>query len=372
LLTALSPCALVAQNSPARRGEIQIKNDSDRQMTLTMWVNRHGKTNEWSWAIQPQADTYLAYDNIRIEVKGGDQIRVGQNEGSVRLDEVAAWKDGHWVCNVRDIRRALRPGTAPIPAPAPAPVDRGYSRYRDLVDLAADGDVLYYVRRDGSLLIDRGDGPEVFDSTGGARQVAADRGFCFVLKTDGHIWASKAAGGGWTEIWVNPNTTQILAKAGRLYALVPGNGIICFENGAWKVIDTDPSTKQIAVDRQGIVFALRTNNNIWMYDKITWKPIDVSTGTTRIEANRGCVYALKGDGSIWVFDEGRWGKIDPGPGTLGMVASGEDLFVVRRDGMIWKYNGGWYRLVQERVAAIAASRGRLYILRPDGTTRIVD
>jgi hypothetical protein len=40
--------------------------------------------------------------------------------------------------------------------------------------------------------------------------------------------------------------------------------------------------------------------------------------------------------------------------------------------MIWKYNGGWYRLVQERVAAIAASRGRLYILRPDGTTRVVD
>lgn len=261
----------------------------------------------------------------------------------------------------------------PAPPASSAPTSasstgNGYAEYSDLVQLAVDGNNLYYLRRNGNVLIDNGSGPKVYDNGVGTKQIAADNGICYVLKNHGDVWRRKQ-GGNWEKIDDSDSVTQLIAMRGGLYVLRKNGNIWQFNGSQWSQVDSGQGTKQVDGDRQGNLYALKTNGNIWKYDG-RWNKIDNGTGTRQIDAARGVVYALKDSGVIWKYD-GQWHKIADETSVFSMHASGDHLFIVKKDGVIWKYDGSWHKLVQEQVRSATVAHGNLYILRPNGTVRVI-
>lgn len=297
--------------------------------------------------------TPRGYNNFRAEV--GQRYEISWNGQS-----------GSW--NLRRLSPTAQPLPPGPPAAAAPSTGGGYGEFSDLVQLAVDGNNLYYLRRNGNVLLDSGSGPQVYDNGTGSKQIAVDKGICYVLKNNGDIWRKKQ-GGRWEKIDDSDSANQLIAMRGGLYVLRKNGNIWNYDGNQWTMIDAGQGTKQVDGDRLGNLYALKSNGNIWKYDG-RWNKIDNGTGTRQIEAARGVVYALKDSGVIWRYDS-QWSKIANETSVFSMHASGEHLFIVKKDGVIWKYDGSWHKLLQEQVRSATVAHGNLYILRPNGTVRVV-
>lgn len=110
IITALviaAPIAVSAQEGRRHRSEIQVLNDYDDRVEITLWTERHEEISKKHWFLEPDERVWLAdMDNVRIRVRGSDKIKVGEDWGRVRISEVARYRDGAWFVRVRDIWRA--------------------------------------------------------------------------------------------------------------------------------------------------------------------------------------------------------------------------------------------------------------------------
>lgn len=245
--------------------------------------------------------------------------------------------------------------------------------YSDYRQLAVDGDQIYFLRKNGQILVEDASGFRVYDAaTDGTKQIATDHGTVFALKSGGQLWRRAGEDSKWEQIDTATGTKQMLAVANQLYVLKDDSTIWQFSNGNWTQIDNGGDSKALVGDRRGNLYVLKHNGNVWEYAG-GWKQIDTATGTRQISAGHGLLYALKGAGDIWRFDGSQWAQIDQSTGTHRIYASGEDLFAVKKDGAIWLWrNAGWTQVSKEDVVDAVVSRGKLYVLRPNGQVVYVD
>lgn len=256
---------------------------------------------------------------------------------------------------------------------AASPPPPGWADYRDIVQLAADGDRVYALRRNGNILLDDGSGVRVYDEGTGTKQITVERTTCYALKDKGNVWR-RTGKGGWEKIDDGTGTKEIFAHAGGVYSH-KDNSTLWEYSGAetgWQKIDDGRDTRQVAGDRGGNLYALKNNGNIWQYTKGSWYKIDDGKGTRQIQAARGSVYALKDNGNIWQYGDG-WRKIDDGTGTRQMFSSGNDLFVFKNNGTTWQFAAqSWRKIPQDKADAVVISRGRHFVLRADGRITVSD
>jgi hypothetical protein len=245
----------------------------------------------------------------------------------------------------------------------------GFGSYSDLVQLAVDGrdggERLFFLRRNGNILVENGGVVSVYDNGTGTRQIAVDRGTCYALKQNGNLWR-RIGDGPWEKIDDGVGSKQIFAKSGGLYVLKDNGNIWQYAGNGWNKIDDGTDTRQVAGDRNNNLYVLKGNGNIWQYAGNGWNKIDDGVGTKQIQATRGVVFALKQNGNIWRYD-GQWHQIDNGTGTRRIYASGNHLFIIKNDGSVWHWGqDGWQKLYQDQVESAAIAHGQLYLLRPDG------
>ena len=117
----LAPMLVVAQSQPREmrwgnargwpRGEIQVINDWQDDVKVSMWSGRRERIGDW--IIRPGDNAVLEMDGERIKVRPGYKIKVGDDWGWVDLGEVGQFQQGTWYVSVRTIWRAThreRPG----------------------------------------------------------------------------------------------------------------------------------------------------------------------------------------------------------------------------------------------------------------------
>ena len=93
------------------RGEIQVMNDWQDAVRVSMWSGRRERIGDW--LISPGDEAVLEVDGERIKVRPGYKIKVGDNWGWVDVGEVGQFQRGTWYVSVRTIWRAThreRPG----------------------------------------------------------------------------------------------------------------------------------------------------------------------------------------------------------------------------------------------------------------------
>jgi hypothetical protein len=260
---------------------------------------------------------------------------------------------------------------APPASPARRLTSSTYSDYRQL---AVDGDQLYFLRRNGQILVQDTNGFRVYDpATDGTKQIAVDHGTCYALKNNGNVWSRAGEGSEWQQIDTGTGTKQMLAIANQLFVLKYDSTIWQHGDSGWFQIDSGGDSKALVGDRRGNVYVLKHSGNVWEYTAGNWVEIDSGVGTRQIAAAGGLVYALKGEGDIWRYDGSQWSQIDQSTGTKKIYASGPDLFALKSDGGIWLFkDGAWTGVSKEDVVDATVSHGKLYVLRPDGRVVYVD
>lgn len=90
-----------------QRPEIYVTNDWRDLVRITLWKERGERISKREWLLESGESAYLANeDGRRLRVRGSDKIKVGDDWGRVRIDEVGEFRNGVWYVNVRDIWRA--------------------------------------------------------------------------------------------------------------------------------------------------------------------------------------------------------------------------------------------------------------------------
>jgi hypothetical protein len=112
------------------RGDIQVTNDWENTVRVTLWKERGGQMSRRSWTIpQGQSAVLASEDGRSMRVGGNDKIKVGDDWGRVDIRTVGQLQSGIWNVSVRDIWRAThqrrgRPGSPPDQRPGLLP-DQG-------------------------------------------------------------------------------------------------------------------------------------------------------------------------------------------------------------------------------------------------------
>jgi hypothetical protein len=86
------------------RGEIQVTNDWQEDVKVSMWSSRRERIGEW--IITPGANAVLEADGVQIKVRPSYKIKVGEEWGWVDVGDVGQFQQGTWYVSVRNVWRA--------------------------------------------------------------------------------------------------------------------------------------------------------------------------------------------------------------------------------------------------------------------------
>src|SRR3989442_12536729 len=86
----VAPLVVLAQEGRrGDRGDIQVTNDWDNTVRVTLWKQRGEQISRQSWTIQPGQSTLLGDERGRsIRVRSDDKIKVGEDWGRVAIGTV--------------------------------------------------------------------------------------------------------------------------------------------------------------------------------------------------------------------------------------------------------------------------------------------
>jgi len=123
VVLCIAPLVGVAQDYPRRerygnapdwpRGIIQVTNDWQDEVRLTLWSHRRERIGEWS--LSPGVTAFLDVDGDRIKVRSSYKIKVGEEWGWVDVGEVGRFRNGTWYVSVRNVWRATHRGRPGVP-----------------------------------------------------------------------------------------------------------------------------------------------------------------------------------------------------------------------------------------------------------------
>ena len=127
----LTPFAVVAQEGRrGDRGDIQVTNDWEQTVRVTLWKQRGEQISRRSWTIPQGQSVVLGDEGGRsIRVRSEDKIKVGEDWGRVDIGAVGQLQSGVWTMSVRNIWQAThqhrgRPGVPPDQPGTALPPDR--------------------------------------------------------------------------------------------------------------------------------------------------------------------------------------------------------------------------------------------------------
>ena len=127
----LTPFAVVAQEGRrGDRGDIQVTNDWEHTVRVTLWKQRGEQISRRSWTIPQGQSVVLGDEGGRsIRVRSEDKIKVGEDWGRVDIGAVGQLQGGVWNMSVRTIWQAThqhrgRPGVPPDQPGTALPPDR--------------------------------------------------------------------------------------------------------------------------------------------------------------------------------------------------------------------------------------------------------
>ena len=86
------------------RGLLELINDWDNQVNITVWTNQRERIGEW--VIGPGQLATFEEGGRRIRVRPHYKIKVGEDWGWVDVGQVGQFHNGAWYVRVRDIWRA--------------------------------------------------------------------------------------------------------------------------------------------------------------------------------------------------------------------------------------------------------------------------
>jgi hypothetical protein len=107
----LTPLAAFAQQGRrGDRGNIQVTNDWENTVHVTLWNERGGQMTRRTWTIPPGASAVLADERGRsLRVGGNDKINVGEDWGQVAIWYVGQAQGDMWYVSVRKVWQATHP-----------------------------------------------------------------------------------------------------------------------------------------------------------------------------------------------------------------------------------------------------------------------
>jgi len=127
----LTPFAVVAQEGRrGDRGDMQVTNDWEHTVRMTLWKQRGEQISRRSWTIPQGQSVVLGDEGGRsIRVRSEDKIKVGEDWGRVDIGAVGQLQSGVWNMSVRNIWQAThqhrgRPGVPPDQPGTALPPDR--------------------------------------------------------------------------------------------------------------------------------------------------------------------------------------------------------------------------------------------------------
>jgi hypothetical protein len=127
----IAPLVVLAQEGSRReRGDIQVTNDWEQTVKVTLWKERGGQMSRRTWTIpQGQSAVLAGEDGRSLRVGGSDKIKVGDDWGRVDIRHVGQLQGGLWNVSVRNIWQAThqRRGRSGLPPDQPGtalPPDR--------------------------------------------------------------------------------------------------------------------------------------------------------------------------------------------------------------------------------------------------------
>jgi len=134
IIWLLAPLVVLAQEGRrGGRGDIQVTNDWDNTVRVTLWKQRGEQISRQRWTIQPGQSTLLGDERGRsIRVRSDDKIKVGEDWGRVAIGTVGQLQGNTqgntWYVSVRDVWRAThergsRPGLPPDQTGTAVPSD---------------------------------------------------------------------------------------------------------------------------------------------------------------------------------------------------------------------------------------------------------
>ena len=116
----VAPLGVLAQEGRrGDRGDIQVTNDWDNTVKVTLWKQRGEQMSRRSWTIAPGQSTVLGDGGGRsIRVRADDKIKVGEDWGRVDIGAVGQLQSSLWNVSVRHVWQATherrgRPGLRP-------------------------------------------------------------------------------------------------------------------------------------------------------------------------------------------------------------------------------------------------------------------
>ena len=115
----LTPFAVVAQEGRrGDRGDMQVTNDWEHTVRVTLWKQRGEQISRRSWTIPQGQSVVLGDEGGRsIRVRSEDKIKVGEDWGRVDIGAVGQLQGGVWNVSVRNIWQAThqRRGRSGLP-----------------------------------------------------------------------------------------------------------------------------------------------------------------------------------------------------------------------------------------------------------------
>jgi hypothetical protein len=96
------------------RGEIQVINDWQDDVRVSVWTHRRERVGE-HWVVSPGETAVLAVDGDRVIVRPSYKIKVGDDWGWVNIGEVGQFQSGTWYVRARDIWRATHRERSGVP-----------------------------------------------------------------------------------------------------------------------------------------------------------------------------------------------------------------------------------------------------------------
>jgi len=86
------------------RGLLEVINDWESQVTVTLWSNQRERIGEW--VVNPGGINTFEEGGRRVKVRPHYKIKVGEDWGWVNVGQVGEFQNGAWYVRVRDIWRA--------------------------------------------------------------------------------------------------------------------------------------------------------------------------------------------------------------------------------------------------------------------------
>src|SRR6266849_1658837 len=86
------------------RGLLEVMNDWDNPVSITVWTNQRERIGEW--VVSPGQINTFVEGGQQIKVRPHYKIKVGEDWGWVDVGQVGQFHNGAWYVRVRDLWRA--------------------------------------------------------------------------------------------------------------------------------------------------------------------------------------------------------------------------------------------------------------------------